>query len=421
MMMQSNITRNTGNALRRFWIFLLGLTIPVVFASAQELRITFPVGSAVLDPEYRDNACAFASLDSLMECCGTALVDSVLVVTKSSPEGRYGLNVSLATRRSQSVLRYLAGKYPGIADRVVLRPEGESWDEFRQLVSADTTVAASSRERALTIIDSGLAPDVKERLLHQLPEYGHYLRDFFPAIRLAIVLVFDKLTVTLRTVELGEVEIADETPLPMALAPIELRPDVLLVPALHPCRPLFAVSTNLLYDLGGLVRPMSWTPNVALEIPFGQRWSVYGEYDFPWWISAGNDRAWQVLKWDLGARWWFSRHDASDPMDVLRGHFLGIDFGAGYYDIEPQHTGYQGEFQLVGLEYGYAFRLAERWRLDVNVGAGWMATHYRHYAGNADDSHLLYQNSGRLQWVGPVKAGVSLKYIFTRKNRRSFR
>ncbi len=421
MMMQSNITRNTGNALGRFWIILLGLTIPVVFASAQELRITFPVGSAVLDPYYRDNACAFASLDSLMECCGTALVDSVLVVTKSSPEGRYGLNVSLATRRSQSVLRYLAGKYPGIADRVDLRPGGESWDEFRRLVVSDTTLSAASRERALAIIDSGLAPDEKERLLHQLPEYGHFLRDFFPAIRLAVLSVADRLTFILQAVDLGEVEIADELPLSLPIAPVEFLPDVLTVPALHPYRPLFAVSTNLLYDLGGLIRPMSWTPNVALEIPFGQRWSVYGEYDFPWWISAGNDRAWQVLKWDLGARWWFSRHDASDPMDVLRGHFLGIDFGAGYYDIEPQHTGYQGEFQLVGLEYGYAFRLAERWRLDVNVGAGWMATHYRHYTGTADDAHLLYQDSGRLQWVGPVKAGVSLKYIFTRKNRRGAR
>jgi hypothetical protein len=420
-MLRTIISQWTGNAPVRFWFLLLGLTILTASVSAQELRITFPAGSADLRPDYRDNARAFAMLDSLVERHGASLVDSVIVVTKSSPEGRFGLNASLAERRSRSVLRYLSDRYPAVADRVSLRPEGEAWDEFRLQVLADTTVSALSRERALSIIDSGLAPDLKERLLHQLPEYGHYLRDFFPEIRLAIILVFDRLTVILQTVDLGEVETAGEMPLPMSLGPVALRPDVLHVPALHPYRPLFAVSTNLLYDLGGLVRPMSWTPNVSLEIPFGQRWSLYAEYDFPWWISSGNDRAWQVLKWDLGARWWFSRHDASDPMDVLRGHFLGLDLGAGYYDIEPQHTGYQGEFQLVGLEYGYAFRLAERWRLDVNVGAGWMATHYRHYAGTADDAHLLYQNSGRLRWVGPVKAGVSLKYIFTRKNRRGGR
>ena len=107
-------------------------------------------------------------------------------------------------------------------------------------------------------------------------------------------------------------------------------------------------------------------------------------------------------------------------MDVLRGHFLGLEFGAGYYDIEPQHQGYQGEFQMVTLEYGYAFRLAPRWRLDLCVGAGWLGTHYRYYKGTTDYVHLIYQEDGRIPWYfGPTKAGVSIKYIFTRKNRRA--
>ena len=179
-MLRTIISQWTGNAPVRFWFLLLGLTILTASVSAQELRITFPVGSADLRPDYRDNARAFAMLDSLVERHGASLVDSVIVVTKSSPEGRFGLNASLAERRSRSVLRYLSDRYPAVADRVSLRPEGEAWDEFRLQVLADTTVSALSRERALSIIDSGLAPDLKERLLHQLPEYGHYLRDFFP-------------------------------------------------------------------------------------------------------------------------------------------------------------------------------------------------------------------------------------------------
>ena len=106
------------------------------------------------------------------------------------------------------------------------------------------------------------------------------------------------------------------------------------------------------------------------------------------------------------------------PMDVLRGHFAGIDLGGGYYDIEPEHKGYQGEFLMVGAEYGYAFALAPRWRLDAYVGVGWLGTQFRYYEGTSDDVHLIYQHDGKLNWFGPVKAGVSIKYLFTHKVRR---
>ena len=134
-------------------------------------------------------------------------------------------------------------------------------------------------------------------------------------------------------------------------------------------------------------------------------------------MNSSNDRAWQILKWDLGARWYFSRLKADDPFDILRGHHLGLDLSAGYYDIEPEHTGYQGEFQLVGLEYGYTFRIGKYVRLDLNLGAGWMGTHYRYYVGDATDAHLLYQYDGKLQWFGPTKAGVSVKVIVPYKSK----
>ena len=129
-------------------------------------------------------------------------------------------------------------------------------------------------------------------------------------------------------------------------------------------------------------------------------------------MTGANDQAWQILKWDIGARRWLSRHNKYDRMDVLRGHFIGIDLGAGYYDIEPRHTGYQGEFQTVSLEYGYAFRLSRAWRLDLFGGLGWLGTHYRYYEGDSTDEHLLYRHHGKMDWFGPVKAGISIKYIF---------
>ena len=113
----------------------------------------------------------------------------------------------------------------------------------------------------------------------------------------------------------------------------------------------------------------------------------------------------------------FKSDKGRSPMDVLLGHYVALDLGAGYYDIEPHHTGYQGEFQTIGIEYGHAWRLWQRWRLEAFVGIGWMGTHYRYYQGNEGDTKLYYQHDGKYTWFGPTRIGVNLKYIFCVKRR----
>ncbi|MBR4227903.1 MAG: DUF3575 domain-containing protein [Bacteroidales bacterium] len=392
--------------------------------ASDEFRITFPVSKYILDREYRYNARAFAHLDSLLAVRGQVFVDSVIVVSKSSPEGPFKGNEALSVNRSKAIYDYVVSAYPNLADKVRVSSEVESWGEFAQMVSEDPTLSSATRADALAIIGSELAPDAKKAQLRRLKEYNYFLKYYFPALRFsAIVVVFDRVAEAVASLPVLDDVTFDE--FPWIDTRIELPEEHLVIPALtrsiEEIRPILAVSTNLVYDFGSLAYDMAFTPNIAVEVPIGQSWSVYAEYAFPWWLTPQNDRAWEILKWDIGGRWWFSRHNPSDRMDVLRGHFLGLDFGAGYYDIEPKHTGYQGEFQTLGLEYGYAFRLSPHWRLDLYAGAGWMGTHYRYYEGTSDDVHLIYQHHGRLQWFGPVKAGASIKYIFTRKVRRSAR
>lgn len=168
-------------------------------------------------------------------------------------------------------------------------------------------------------------------------------------------------------------------------------------------RPLFAVSSNIVLDA-------AITPNLNIEVPLGRQWSVYTEYTFPWWVTRGNNRAWQIQKWDLGGRYWFNRHRQS--MDVLSGHFIGLDVAGGYYDIEPNHRGWQGEAVLATVEYGYAWYASRNWRVQIYIGAGWLGTEYRYYQATEGDQHLIYQNTGRFSWFGPTKAGVSIQYLF---------
>lgn len=201
---------------------------------------------------------------------------------------------------------------------------------------------------------------------------------------------------------------------------VESEDDDLILPVVLPedlfaRKPIFALSTNAIYDL-------AITPNFAVEMPLGHNWSVLLDYTFPWWLTRANDRAWQIIKLDLGARYWMSRHNRDDRWDILTGHFVGIDLGAGYYDIEPRHKGYQGEFQTAGLEYGYAWRLGKYWRLQAFGAIGWMGTHYRYYEANQGDTRLIYKYPGRYTWFGPTKLGVSIEVIipndFWMKKRR---
>lgn len=395
---------------------VLFLSAPAFGQERERIELYFAFDDATFRPDYLTNRVAIERMDSIFFTRAGAHVDSVLVVSKSSPEGAYAYNVRLSERRAESMRKFLINRYPTFSDRIRILADGESWSEFRSSIVADTGMDDGTRQRMLDIIDADTAPDRKEALLKSLPSWRRYLREYFPVYRVSAIDLFFYIP-EFEIPELTWTVPVDELRVPVQESPIR-------IPAVSPrvARiPLFAVSTNLVYDLGGLIRPMSWTPNISLEVPIGQSWSLFAEYDFPWWLTPENDRAWQILKWDLGARWWFSKHDANDPMDVLRGHFLGIDLGAGYYDIEPQHTGYQGEFIMAGLEYGYGFRLSPCWRLDLYAGAGWMGTKYRYYQGTSDDVHLIYQHDGKLNWFGPTKAGLSIKYIFTRKARRSAR
>lgn len=404
--------------------------------------VNFPLRGSDLDSAFNGNAEALQAIEKALAGRSADEIESITINSYASPEGPLALNDRYSIGRGKALQNYITNQYPAIAGKVSVRSAGEAWEDLRLAVESDSTLSESSRSQILSIIVSNAAPDTKEAKLRSLPEWEHLFEEIFPSLRYArfdveyrkpepveapaepAQPVAEPAEITVPSITESEIEVEDEA-VAVQDSTLHLTDTTLVVPVAAPVpaneepapyvdntRPIIAASTNLVYDFGGLIRPMSWTPNFALEIPIGQKWSVYGEYAFPWWVTRANDQAWQVLKWDIGARRWLSRHNPYDRMDVLRGHFIGIDLGAGYYDIEPKHTGYQGEFQTASLEYGYAFRLGRAWRLDLFGGIGWLGTHYRYYEGDSTDQHLLYRHHGKMDWFGPVKAGISIKYIF---------
>ena len=173
---------------------------------------------------------------------------------------------------------------------------------------------------------------------------------------------------------------------------------------------LFAAKTNLLFDAVTAL-------NVELEAPLGNRWSLSGEYIFPWWLNEQRQYAFQLISGNVELRRWFGYREELAPMT---GWFGGFFVGGGYFDFQRGSKGFQGELTVTGLSGGYAREISGdgKWRIEFALGLGLMKTNYREYIprfGLDDQWHLIRQKSGRNTYVGPVKAKISLVRTLNRK------
>ena len=171
--------------------------------------------------------------------------------------------------------------------------------------------------------------------------------------------------------------------------------------------PMIAVKTNLLFDV-------ATTLNVEIEAPIGKRFSIAGEYMFPWWLLEDNQYCLQIISGSLEGRYWLGDRRSKERMT---GWFAGLYAGGGYYDIEWGDKGYQGEFFIAsGVSGGYAHTISKsgNWRMEYSLGIGYLQTKYREYTpkrGIDDEWHLIHQANGKQSWFGPTKAKISLVWV----------
>lgn len=177
-------------------------------------------------------------------------------------------------------------------------------------------------------------------------------------------------------------------------------------------RPIIALKTNMLFDAALM-------PNVEIEVPIGNRWSVNGEYLFPWWVTKDNRYCLQILSGALEGRYWFANPRNRQRRKVLTGQFIGLYAGIGEYDLQWKESGYQGEFFIAaGVSYGWATEIARNLHIEMSIGIGFLRTDYRHYHPIDNYQTLLWQENGKYTWLGPTKAKVSLVWMLNRKVRK---
>lgn len=383
-------------------------------------HLSYPIGSSELNPSFGNNAIELATLRNFLRL---SLGDSLLLVRGitltgyCSPDGAAPLNAQLAANRVYHLCHYLSSTDPYF-NRHPWRVNscGADWQGLRHLLDSPDY---HWRKQALEIIDSPASVERKKLDLAALDNGRAHkvLYDLYPQLRRVEVKVsYDVQTVRQQTIW-SIVEQEQSHPDTVADLPPHSKP---LKTEKHPVKasprsgfrlPLFALKTNLLFDA-------ALAPNVELEVPLGKRWSVLGEYTFPWWLRSDDSFCFEMLQAGAEARYWLGNRKVvrtGKPRNPLTGWFVGAYTSAGYYDFQFQHNyGYQGEFYIAaGLSGGYALRLSRRLNLEFSLGLGWLTTQYYQYdvERSSEKTELVRSNYGRFQWTGPTKAKISLVWI----------
>jgi len=417
------------------------------------VTLNFRLNSSLIEHDYMNNALMLNALDHIFSDSETrSVIDYVVITAAASPEGVTSRNETLAEDRARAIKSYIMWKNPQVnRDRLVAFSVGEDWTGLRQMVVGDRHIPG--RMEVLAVLDSPLSGDQMRRKLMKIESgvaYKYMIINVFPHLRggIACALFFKK--------EAPAEVIAQIQRITGVLMPSAPEPEVDSIPAGIICagtaapqeqeqavdtaradtateagltgeepvpppayvswsrEPLLAVKTNLLFDLGSAL-------NVEVEAPVGRRWSVAGEYIFPWWLWKSKQYCLQTLSGNVEGRYWFGDRDANHTAShaaqlALTGWFAGLYVGAGYYDFEWGAKGCQGEFYIaMGLGGGYAHTIdrSGALRMEYSLGVGYMSTKYRQYVPKfrADDWHLIRQGGGSFGYFGPTRIKVSLVWM----------
>lgn len=408
----------------------------------EPLFLYFRFDKALVDESFADNSHTLSAFHDLFsDSVSSSYIDTVFITAYASPDGNTAYNNRLARLRAEAVKEYLTGRFPHLGSHCIYAcSQGEDWGGLRRLVGEDMNVP--DRAEVLEILDNVKDYSRSKTLLKRLNcgyAYRYISRNMLHKLRNAAVC-------TLRIKSIREVTVAekvkdkemdiikekgaslctranDYSPL-QANQPLQSSRSLQSYPKSYSVqssrsaqlssrpaiRPLFALKTNLLFDL-------SLIPNLELELPLGKRnrWSLNAEWMFPWWLLDNDKYCLQILSGGLEARYWLGNRTTHR---TLAGHFLGVYAGGGKYDLQWKEDGYQGEFYIAsGISYGYSTPIARRLNLEFSIGIGLLRTSYEHYHAINNYRTLLWQNDGNYTWLGPTKAKISLVWLLGQKRK----
>lgn len=383
--------------------------------SQKSVLFYFRFNRSLLEKNYLTNNYSMDTLSAIMSDKDIlSQMDSIVIQASASPEGDLSRNEQLSIERAAAIKTYLMWQYPYLdRNKILTYSIGEDWKGLKQMVERDPDVPC--RSELLTLINSNLDSQTKDGLLRQLcggDTFLYLTRHMLRYLRSGAACIVFYQKVPAENIE--ETEIKDDRTIEEpAIIPVQIdsiRTEVIPDNPYYQFKRPLALKSNLLFDMATLL-------NVEVEVPLGHRFSVAGEWIFPWWFWKRQQNCLEILSGTIEGRYWIKPNYSKQDTDLgihnpLTGWFAGLYSSAGIYDLEWNKKGYQGEMYLSGgVTLGYAKSLSRNLNMEFSLSAGYMQSNYRHYEAMQDISgewHLIKQNSGTFRWIGPTKAKISL-------------
>lgn len=399
--------------LHRIFILLYASLMFASISYAQEvdslsLEVHFRWDDDVLDVTYMDNGRVLGDIRKTVDSIGVRHIDSMVIVSQSSPEGVWEHNQNLSRRRAATMRKYMQENYPSLMSLLTVNPDGESWGQLRNRIERDDNLTRAEKLRLIRIIDNDeISIGTKKWRMSRDPKFAYLYKTHYPKIRNSMICIIYS-----HKEHTDPIPRFAPVPTSISMEPMSIRHIPIVEEQEKPF--YMALKTNMLYDA-------ALVPNIGAEFYLGGRISINTNWMYAWWSNNSSNLFWRIYGGDIGLRAWLGRKAKMKP---LTGHHLGAYISAFTYDFELGGRGYMGgepggdifdrANYAAGVEYGYSLPIARRLNIDFSVGVGYMWGTYHEYLP-IDDCYVWQVTKNRHYW-GPIKAEVSLVWLIGRGN-----
>lgn len=369
-----------------------------------ESVILFKASKHIIDPAYKDNTNALKSLDSLVWKLDKRLIDTLYIVSCTSPDGQIVFNEQLGVKRANSIAEYLKEKYPtSDLNRILISSKNHEWSELTDQLMKDSTFTYKTEFEK--IVEYTNNPNQFAFTLKKVDQgrcYQYIADNYLIFQRNATAYHKNsKLVIGLSTLVVPTIsEYKDAGNNISSMNRIQQE--------LYRWRYPFALKTNLLLDALTAV-------NVEIEVPVVKQWSVNVGYFFPWWNLRKEKIALHILYGYAEGRYWFSKrsrssyyyHSLNGEVNSLQGWYAGAYIGKGIYDLLWKSEGVKGDIRWsAGFSFGYVHPLNRHFALEFGTNIGYVDTDYERFVPKGEC--LLWKSDESVKWFGITQAKISL-------------
>ena len=394
----------------------------------QNIEVHFKFDKYNLELDYMGNSTSLQNFAQVIDSIGISNIDSIVVISQSSPEGVYEHNLMLSRNRANTIRKYLLNQHPELDEILHVYPDGESWSQLREYVKKDTLMKQSTIDKVISVIDADVNIGTKKWRMEQLPIYKYLRSTYYPKIRNSAIYILyyseivpvlaikpDSVADTASSVVVMESDAVKDTTQVAQQDTTQVAQDTSSVAKSNSVKEddwtrKLHVKTNAI----GLGLGIA---NVAPEIDIAKHLSFTLPVYYSAWNYFKTTIKFRTFAVQPELRYWISPDN--------EGFFAGAHFGLAYYnfaaDGDYRYQDHNGKKPAIGggLSIGYVLPISDnnRWRIEFSLGAGVYAVHYDKFFNTPNTKEGLMIDSGKMTYWGIDQAAISFVYTFNLKKK----